>query len=212
MFLKGTQKYIYTLSLAAAYARKRRYNRLSYLLIGAIFLSFFIRRDFSREITETEGYLAACDGHVDVIEPYHEDENRLNISTYMHGYNQHVIRSPFSGTISGVEHIPGAHKLAFTGKSRGGNEQLRIKYESGLEVHLIAGAFMRRTISYYSVGDTVEKGERLGHIALSSRVRVIMPESVDRNSLTVEEGKKMLASQTVLCPDPDQQGNNRSTN
>lgn len=200
MFLKGTSKYLISLLLAVIYARKRGNNRAALFFIGTILFSLFIRRDFPRKMTETDGYLAACDGHIDVIEPYHEDESRLNISTYMHGYNQHVIRSPFSGTISEVEHIPGEHKLAFTGKSRGGNEQLRIKYESGLEVHLIAGAFMRRTISYHSVGDSVDKGEKLGHIALSSRVRVILPESVSRGSLTVEEGDRVLANQTVLCP------------
>lgn len=212
MFLKGTKKYIYALSLAAGYAKRRGNTRLSYVLIGAILLSLFIRRDFPRRTDTGKGYLAACDGHVDVIEPYHEDESRINISTYMHGYNQHVIRSPFDGTISAVEHIPGKHKLAFTGKSRGGNEQLRIKYESGLEVHLIAGAFMRRTISYHNVGDTVERGERLGHIALSSRVRVILPDYVDRGSLTVEKGDKMLASQTVLCPEINENDKRRFSN
>lgn len=204
MLLRGTRKYILGFLISIYYSRKQGYPKTSNILLGALLLLIFLRRDITRETIDTDKYTAACDGHIDAIEPFHEDEERLNVSTYMHGYNSHVVRSPSSGTIKEIEHIPGSHNLAFTGKSRGGNEQLRIKYESGLEVHLIAGAFMRRTVAYHNEGDQVGQGERIGHIALSSRVRVILPKTVDRDLLSAEEGDKMLASQTVLCDSTDE--------
>ncbi|USZ72161.1 protein sorting system archaetidylserine decarboxylase [Natronosalvus halobius] len=66
------------------------------------------------------------------------------------------------------------------------------------EVTFIAGAFARRIHPYVEPGDSLDRGQRIGHIAFGSRVDVVFPPSVDPEELAVEPGQKMTAGETVI--------------
>jgi len=54
---------------------------------------------------------------------------------------------------------------------------------------MIAGAFARRTYSYVSPGELVERGQRIGHLSVSSRFDIVLPSEYDAGGLTVAGGE-----------------------
>lgn len=161
------------------------------LLAGAGVLYF--HRDPVRT-PPASGVVAPADGTVQVIR---EDDGRLRLGTYMSGLDVHVIRAPADGIVREVEHVPGANKLAFT-KESDRNERRRIEFEDYV-VELVAGAFARRTYAYVEPGETVERGQRIGHISFGSRVDVVFPPGFDRDDLTVARGHHLYAGETAVA-------------
>ena len=96
--------------------------------------------------------------------------------------------------------LPGAHRPAFS-KDSDRNERVRLEFGDHAVV-LIAGAFARRITPYVEAGDTVERGERVGHIAFGSRADVVLPAGTDPAELRVERGDRVRAGETVLAPAP----------
>ena len=162
-------------------------------------LAFF--RDPERTPPLT-GVVAPADGTVSVIR---QEAGRLRLGTFMNVHNVHVVRSPFQGTVTTVEHEPGGYKPAFS-KDSDLNEKLHVELaiESGrfegetATVTFIAGAFARRIHPYVEPGDRLERAERIGHIAFGSRVDVLFPPAVERNDLAVESGTKLTAGESVI--------------
>ncbi|MFP8890095.1 protein sorting system archaetidylserine decarboxylase [Natrialbaceae archaeon A-CW2] len=66
------------------------------------------------------------------------------------------------------------------------------------DVTFIAGAFARRIHPYVEPGDTLERGERIGHIAFGSRVDVLFPPGIDDDDIAVDMGDSMRAGETVI--------------
>lgn len=65
-------------------------------------------------------------------------------------------------------------------------------------VTFVAGAFARRIHPYVEPGETVERGQRVGHIAFGSRVDVLFPPGVSKGNIDVELGDSMTAGETVV--------------
>jgi len=182
--------------------------KASAVLGVAAFGVLFFHRDPDRE-TPPSGAVAPADGRVAVIRE--EDDGRLRLGTYMRGRDVHVNRAPTDGVVRAVEHEPGANKLAFRKESER-NERLRFSFaapesESGSlhgdhdenwEAEQIAGAFARRTYSYVEPGETVERGQRIGHISFGSRFDLVFPPAYDREDLTVDLGHRVYAGETVV--------------
>lgn len=148
-----------------------------------------------------DGVLAPADGRVSVVRTEGE---RLRVGVVMGISNVHVNRAPLSGRVRTVDHEPGSHWPAFTKESER-NERVRIAVD-GFEVVLVAGAVARRAHPYVAPGDTVDRGERIGHITFGSRVDVLMPADVGRDDLAVERGDRVRAGETVLATPPDTDG------
>jgi len=161
------------------------------LLAGAGVL--FFHRDPERSTPPT-GVVSPADGHVAVVR---EEDDRIRVGIYMRGRDVHVNRAPMAGVVESVDHVPGANKLAFRKESER-NERLRFTFED-YDAEMIAGAFARRTRSYVEPGDFVERGQRIGHISFSSRFDVLLPPEYDIGDLTVAEGNRVLAGETVVA-------------
>jgi phosphatidylserine decarboxylase len=145
----------------------------------------------------TVGIVSPADGKVSVVR---EEGDQFRVGVYMNALDVHVVRAPKKGYVDGISHSPGANKPAFS-KDSEKNERLDIDF--GLfEVSLIAGWFARRIVPYVHDGDSVAKGDRLGHIAFGSRVDVLLPPSIDRDHLLVEEGDSVRAGETVIAEVP----------
>ena len=162
------------------------------LALIALFVAWFYR-DPDREIHDA-GLLSPADGKVSVIR---EDGDQLRVGVYMGPLDVHVNRAPLPGTVERVEHEPGGHALAFS-KDSEHNERLRIGFGEWTVV-LIAGAFARRITPYIESGESVERGQRIGHIAFGSRADVILPPEYDRTALEVTEGDRVIAGESVIA-------------
>lgn len=147
------------------------------------------------------GILSPADGRVSVVRL---EDDRLRIGVYMNVNNVHVNRAPIAGSIAEIDHRSGAHRPAFS-KDSDRNERvlLRIDGEESIDVELIAGAFARRITPYVDWGDSVERGERIGHIAFGSRADVCLPQTYDQSDLLVSQGDSVRAGETVIAIPPD---------
>ncbi|WP_458188652.1 protein sorting system archaetidylserine decarboxylase [Haladaptatus sp. NG-WS-4] len=161
------------------------------LTLGVAVLLFF--RDPERTVP-TAGVLSPADGRVSVVR---EEDSRVRVGVFMNVTDVHVNRTPLAGEVVSVEHEPGKHRPAFT-KESDRNEKVHVQFpEYG--VTLIAGAFARRIHPYVEAGDTLARGERLGHIAFGSRADVLLPESFDVTDVVVGKGERVRASETVIA-------------
>ena len=144
-----------------------------------------------------DGIVAPADGKVSVVR---DEGDQIRVGVYMNVFDVHVVRAPKKGYVDGVDHRPGANRPAFS-KDSSSNE--RVDVDFGLfEVSLIAGWFARRIVPYVHDGDSVAKGDRLGHIAFGSRADVLLPPSIDHDHLLVEEGDTVRGGETVVAEVP----------
>ncbi|MEZ3116046.1 protein sorting system archaetidylserine decarboxylase [Halobaculum sp. MBLA0147] len=163
------------------------------LFVGLTLFVVWFFRDPEREPPE-EGVLAPADGHVSVIRT---DGDRVRVGVFMSPLDVHVTRAPTRGTVERLDHRPGAHRPAFSKESER-NERVEFRIDD-VDGALIAGWFARRISPYVSAGQTVDRGERIGHIAFGSRADVVLPERFDRDDVRVETGAAVRAGETVLA-------------
>jgi phosphatidylserine decarboxylase len=161
------------------------------LTLGVAVLLFF--RDPDRT-PPPGGIVAPADGTVSVVR---EEGDRLRVGVFMNVTDVHVNRAPADGVVESVTHRPGAHRPAF---SKDSDRNERVDVDCGeYELSLIAGAFARRITPYVEAGETVDRGQRVGHIAFGSRADVLLPPSIGRKDLRVSTGQTVRAGETVIA-------------
>ena len=69
------------------------------------------------------------------------------------------------------------------------NDRLRIT------VTQIAGILARRIVSWVTLDDVLEKGERYGLIRFGSCTEIVMPRNVD---VLVKKGDKVVGGETII--------------
>ena len=151
-------------------------------------------RDPDRTPPES-GVLSPADGRVSVIRE--ASDGRVRVGVFMNVTDVHVNRAPLDGFVERVEHTPGGHWPAFS-KESDRNERVRMQFGRH-EVVLIAGAFARRITPYVESGRTVERGDRIGHIAFGSRADVVLPPAYGLDDVRVETGDRVRAGETVVA-------------
>lgn len=167
---------------------------LSVGLLGCAGFILWFYRDPDRGIPSS-GFVSPADGRVTVIR---EEDDRVRVGVFMRVRDVHVNRAPYGGTVQEITHRVGANRPAFA-KDSDRNERVRITFET-METVLIAGSFARRITPYVAVGETVGRGDRIGHIAFGSRADVLLPPEIDRSELRVEEGTRVIAGETIIAP------------
>jgi phosphatidylserine decarboxylase len=172
-------------------------------LVWLEILYFF--RDPERDIpADADALVSPADGTVTNVEEVDEPEfgRALRISIFLSIFNVHVNRLPRAGQITNVRYFPGAFLDARNPASAVRNEQLWIDMEEEgtnrpIRVKQISGAIARRIVCWLKVGDTVQKGERLGMIKLGSRTDVLIPAGQAR-AVCVKAGDKVRGGATIL--------------
>jgi len=188
---QGVRYAVVALVAGALAAVRSPFAAVAGVLASGFVLQFY--RDPERQIAPV-GVASPADGRVSVIR---EEGDRLRVGVYMSATDVHVNRAPLDGTVREVVRRPGAYKPAFS-KDSDNNEQVELVFDDH-SVVLIAGWFARRIHPSVDVGDTVERGERIGHISFGSRADVLLPPAVTREDLTVEVGDRVTAGQTALA-------------
>ena len=116
----------------------------------------------------------------------------------MNGWDVHVNRFPFTGTVEYVRYMPGKKKVAFAPKASDVNERFYVgaRSEDGrFLLCQIAGIMARRITKDVAIGDEYGRGERYGMIKLGSKVDLYLPASIRP---VVNTGDRVKAGQTVI--------------
>lgn len=164
-------------------------------------LQFF--RDPQRQLpADAAAFVSPADGKVVAIKAIEHDEHiggpAQQVSIFLSVFNVHVQKVPFSARVDSTHYERGKFLAAFNANASDMNEQAVTYFSSGsgnFVVKQIAGLIARRILTYFSSGDRVSRGDRLGYIRFGSRVDVILPSSFE---LSIEVGDKVTGSETVM--------------
>jgi phosphatidylserine decarboxylase len=171
------------------------------LAVAAIFLIQFFRDPERSPEGGPDALVSPADGTVLSISEAPEAPSgaRRRLSIFMSVFNCHVNRAPASGRLQDYAYVPGRKDAAYADKASTGNEQNRITLETSagpVTFKQIAGALARRIIFYPRVGDTVERGQRIGLIRFGSRVDLFLPDGAEP---LVARGDKVKAGRTPIA-------------
>lgn len=177
------------------------------LLLAAFCLWFF--RDPERRVPDLPGAIVSpADGKVTMVSAIAVDGvPRVRISIFLNVFNVHVNRSPIRGTVREVHYQRGKFLNAMNPASADQNEQNTVLVEGDGQTVVfkqIAGLLARRIVFYKRMGDTVQRGERVGLIKFGSRVDVVLDATA---TLQVKVGDQVKGGASILAyqrPEPEQ--------
>ena len=200
--------YIYGLSLLAvaavlAWATGTWVWSLVPVLLAGFFLWFF--RDPQRAIPKGEGLLVSpADGVVTETVSIETPEGpRQRISIFLNVFDVHVNRSPIAGEITAVRYQKGKFLNAMNRECAERNEQNIVTVRGeGMEIVFkqIAGLIARRIVFNQSVGDRVERGQRVGLIKFGSRTDIILPAEAE---IRVKVGQRVKGGSSIVAEMPE---------
>lgn len=113
----------------------------------------------------------------------------------------HVNRAPIKGKIIYQQPSKGKFLSLKRMESVLENERVTSVIDNGcyqIGVVQIASRLVRRIVSYLSVGDDVQRGQRIGRITFGSQVDVVVPK-LDSLEILVKPGEWIEAGTTILC-------------
>jgi phosphatidylserine decarboxylase len=171
--------------------------------VVALWVAAFFRDPERGGVRGENLVIAPADGRVVLIttvdEPSFLRGRAQRISIFMNIFNVHVNRYPFGGTVSYLKYVRGKFLDAHAEQASLENEQSSVGIEGGghrVLVRQIAGLIARRIITYPTLNDSVQQGDRMGLIRFGSRVDVFVPENA---TLKVKVGDLPVAGTTVLA-------------
>lgn len=154
-------------------------------------------RDPARS-NEAPGLLAPADGRVRAVEA---DGDRVRLAIFLNLWDVHVVRAPWAGRVADRTRVAGHRSPAFLERAA---ENAGVAFDIvGGSVVLRAGVLARRVRPYVGTGEAVDRGERIGHIALGSRVDVVLPPAVGLGDVVVSVGDRVRAGETVIADGDD---------
>ena len=169
--------------------------------------SLYFFRDPPRGVPQDDGILVApADGLVQMVTeavPPAElglgDQPLTRVSIFLSVFDVHINRTPCAGTIDVVAYRPGIFLNAAADKASEDNERMAItlKRTDGRTIAFvqIAGWVARRIVCYVKPGQSMQAGERFGHIRFGSRTDLYLPAGA---RLLVSPGQRMIGGETVM--------------
>jgi phosphatidylserine decarboxylase len=169
------------------------------VLLSAFFLWFF--RDPERTVPADPGTIVSpADGKVtDVCTIRLLGKPFTRVSIFLSVFDVHVNRSPISGVIRAAHHQPGKFLNAMNPACAELNEQNTVTVEGDGQTVVfkqIAGLLARRIVFTKKIGDTVQRGERVGLIKFGSRTDVFFDASAE---IEVEVGDRVKGGSSILA-------------
>ncbi len=184
------------LALPAAHVIPLTFEYEAVLVLAFVFLVFFLLFFRDPERRPGEGIVAAADGRVLGIG---REGERVRIATFMNVTDVHVNRFPIGGRVEAIETTGEGFRPAYHPDALH-NLQRRYTLSTSLgpvDVIQMTGMVAKRLVSYVGVGEVRSKGDRLGMIALGSRVDVLLP--AERVRVLVRVGDRVRAGRTSLA-------------
>lgn len=170
-------------------------------VLACYFIYFF--RNPERTIPLDDSVLVSpADGTVQEVVPldgdYFVKEPCNKVVIFLSVFNVHVNRSPIAGEIKCQKYVCGRFKPAYKDTVGFENERHMIGIENDrlrVTVTQIAGILARRIVSWVTLDDVLEKGERYGLIRFGSCTEIVMPRNVD---VLVKKGDKVIGGETII--------------
>ena len=125
----------------------------------------------------------------------------IQIGIEMNLLDVNVNRAPVSGQLLYQNHVKGLYRSLRELDTLFENERVStIIKNSHMDIGVIqiASRFVRRIISYHSVGKKVELGERIGMIKLGSQVDLIIP-AMNNVILLCRQGERVRAGTSIIA-------------
>lgn len=167
-----------------------------------LFFAFFFRNP-KRMIPEDSSLVVSpADGKVmGVVEVEHDDfvnEPCNKVIIFLSVFDVHINRSPIAGEIKFQQYTCGRFIPAYKDAVGFENERHTIGIESGnfrVSVTQIAGILARRIVSWVTLDDILQKGQRYGLIKFGSCTELVMPKNVE---IVVKKGDKVIGGETII--------------
>lgn len=174
--------------------------------VGVVLLAFMIYffRDPERvPPADASIVVSGADGVVRTVEqiadPKYLGVPVVRISVFLNPFNVHVNRTPVAGKVVGLRYVPGRHLLTMSNESSEHNEHSEIRIDGPVPclVAQIVGPIVRRVIYWYSEGQVIQRGERLGLMKFGSRMDVYLPQGAVE--VLVRPGEKVRAGESPIA-------------
>ena len=121
------------------------------------------------------------------------------VSIFMSPLDAHINRAPIEGNVKSVKHTKGKFFKAYDFEKSFENEKNELIIENkNLKVKVIqvAGFLARRILCYAKVNQKINKGQKIGMIAVGSQTTIIMPKKVE---LRIKVNDKVKAGETIVA-------------
>jgi phosphatidylserine decarboxylase len=168
----------------------------------AAFFAFFFRNPVRDIPMDQSLVVSPADGKVMDIVPVENDEfvkePGTKVIIFLSVFNVHINRSPIEGKIKYQEYTCGRFRPAYKDTVGFENERHMIGIENDnlrVTVTQIAGILARRIVSWVTLDDNLNKGERYGLIRFGSCTEIVMPKNVD---ILVKKGEKVIGGETII--------------
>lgn len=146
--------------------------------------------------------LSPADGrvmHAGLAKPGEAPPGRWRqVTIFLSPLDVHINRTPVSGRVVKVEHVPGTFLPAFKHESHGNeHSEIWINHD-GVDVvaRQVVGAMARRVVCRVRAGDVLAPGQRIGLMKFGSRMDVFVPETAE---VLVTQGDQVRAGETVIA-------------
>lgn len=192
------------------------------VIIVVLFVSLFLLnfyRDPKRTIPKGNNIVAPADGRVISITDTSDGVVKIKkglfgkiktltrdtakqcyvISIFMSPLDVHINRAPIKGIVKSIKYTKGKFFKAYDIEKSLENEKNEIIIQSRelkIKVIQIAGFLARRIKCYVKEHQKVNKGDKIGMIALGSQVTLIIPKGVE---LKVKVNDKVKAGETIIA-------------
>lgn len=168
----------------------------------ACFFLFFFRNPKRTISTDPNVLVSPADGKVMDIS---EEEEELFLHTkckkvtiFLSVFDVHVNRTPMAGKITFRQYTCGGFLPAYRANVGFVNERHSICIENGKRAVLvtqIAGILARRIVSWTTLGDVLERGQRYGMIKFGSCTEIYVPTDAE---ITVKVGDHVRGGETII--------------
>ena len=170
-------------------------------ILALFFVNFF--RNPKRVIPQDPDLiLSPADGKImdisDVYEDIYLHKECKKVTIFLSVFDVHANRSPMEGEIKFQQYTCGRFIPAYKDSVGSENERHTIGIENGnmrIIVTQIAGILARRIVSWVTLGNMLEKGERYGLIKFGSCTELVMPKNVE---ICVKKGDKVIGGETII--------------
>ena len=187
------------------------------LLLALFLLNFY--RDPKRRIPKGDNIVAPADGRVISIISTSNAKIKIKkgmfgkikaltndisnecyiISIFMSPLDAHINRAPIGGIVKSIQYKKGAFFPAYSLEKSLQNEKNEIVIQNKklkVKVIQVAGFLARRIKCYCKKNQKVNKGDKIGMIALSSQTTLVMQKGVD---IKIELNQHVRAGSTIIA-------------
>jgi len=169
--------------------------------LGAFFAYFF--RDPERDVPSGEGLVVSpADGRVMGTGPadsrWSPPGAWKQVTIFLSPVDVHINRSPVEGRVTRIDYRPGRFLPAYQ-EAANDNELNEIWVDHrGVPIvfRQVVGVLARRIVCRVTIGEQLERGQRIGLMKFGSRMDVFLPTSAE---LTVRVGQSVVGGETVLA-------------